>query len=734
MIKLFIKYLKVYWLSILVVLGLLYYQTTADLKLPELMSNIVNTGITRQGIEDGTIDAIREERLKHLFLFMSEDEQSFILENYQLIEVKDQAYLSEYPILDTQAIYILNLQEGVTRADISNIIAKPLLITYSIDSGVVDTSKFQLPEGVSIYQALEMMPVNQKETILSNMTSNLSEMSSDMIAQSATVAIKAEYELIGIDTNQLQMDYIYNIGFQMILFALMSAVITIFVGLLSARMAAGTTRNIRKDVFSKVENFSSVEFDQFSTASLITRTGNDITQLQMLIVMMFRTFFYSPILAYGAVMNVLKSNANMTWIIGLALVVIMSMLLVMFVVVIPKFTAIQKMIDKVNLVARESLTGLMVVRAFKTEKHEEERFDEANIDLSKINLFVSRATSFLMPIMTFVFSGVTLLIVWFGAKQVDLGQLQIGDMMAFMQYSMQIIMSFMMVTFMFILIPRAAVSSKRILEVLEKPLTILDPQNPVEFSKDETGVIVFDNVSFKYPDADDYVLRNISFKANKAEMTAIIGSTGSGKSTLINLIPRFYDVTTGSIKVNGRNIRDVKQTDLRNHIGYIPQKAVLFSGTIESNLRYAKLDATQDEIEKSIEIAQATNMVNEKPGRYAEPISQGGTNVSGGQKQRLSIARALVKNPDIYIYDDSFSALDYKTDSALRAALEKDLSDKTLIVVAQRISTIMGADQIIVLNEGQIVGKGRHDELMDNCEVYREIAFSQLSKEELNHE
>ena len=734
MIKLFTKYLKVYWLSILVVLGLLYFQTTADLKLPELMSNIVNTGITRQGIEDGTIDAIREERLKHLFLFMSEDEQSFILENYQLIEVKDQAYLSEYPILDTQAIYILNLQEGVTRADISNIIAKPLLITYSIDSGVVDTSKFQLPEGVSIYQALEMMPVNQKETILSNMTSNLSEMSSDMIAQSATVAIKAEYELIGIDTNQLQMDYIYNIGFQMILFALMSAVITIFVGLLSARMAAGTTRNIRKDVFSKVENFSSVEFDQFSTASLITRTGNDITQLQMLIVMMFRTFFYSPILAYGAVMNVLKSNANMTWIIGLALVVIMSMLLVMFVVVIPKFTAIQKMIDKVNLVARESLTGLMVVRAFKTEKHEEERFDEANIDLSKINLFVSRATSFLMPIMTFVFSGVTLLIVWFGAKQVDLGQLQIGDMMAFMQYSMQIIMSFMMVTFMFILIPRAAVSSKRILEVLEKPLTILDPQNPVEFSKDETGVIVFDNVSFKYPDADDYVLRNISFKANKAEMTAIIGSTGSGKSTLINLIPRFYDVTTGSIKVNGRNIRDVKQTDLRNHIGYIPQKAVLFSGTIESNLRYAKLDATQDEIEKSIEIAQATNMVNEKPGRYAEPISQGGTNVSGGQKQRLSIARALVKNPDIYIYDDSFSALDYKTDSALRAALEKDLSDKTLIVVAQRISTIMGADQIIVLNEGQIVGKGRHDELMDNCEVYREIAFSQLSKEELNHE
>ena len=734
MIKLFIKYLKVYWLSILVVLGLLYYQTTADLKLPELMSNIVNTGITRQGIEDGTIDVIREERLNHLFLFMSEDDQAIILDNYQRIEIKDETYLEEYPILDTQAVYILDLQEGVSREDISSVIAKPLLITYGIDSGVVDTSKFQLPAGVNIYQALQMMPEVQRAGLLSNMSSSFAEMSDDMIAQSATVAIKNEYELIGIDTNKIQMDYIYNIGIQMILFALMSAVITILVGLLSSRIAAGTTRTIRKDVFSKVESFSSVEFDQFSTASLITRTGNDITQLQMLIVMMFRTFFYSPILAYGAVMNVLESNANMTWIIGLALTVIMSMIGVMFVIVIPKFTAIQKMLDKVNLVARESLTGLMVVRAFKTERHEEERFDEANKDLAKINLFVSRATSFLMPLMTFVFSGVTLMIVWYGSIQIDLGQLQIGDMMAFMQYSMQIIMSFMMITMMFILIPRASVSSKRILEVLEKPLTILDPKESVNFVSDETGVIEFENVNFKYPNADDYVLRDISFKANKGEMTAIIGSTGSGKSTLINLIPRFYDVTSGKVRVNGRDVREVKQTELRDRVGYIPQKAILFSGTIESNLKYAKENASQDELEKAIDIAQATNIVNEKPGHYQEPISQGGTNVSGGQKQRLSIARALVKNPDIYIYDDSFSALDYKTDAALRTALQKDLSDKTLIVVAQRISTIMNADQIIVLNEGQIVGKGTHDELMDNCEVYREIAFSQLSKEELNHE
>ncbi len=734
MIKLFTKYLKVYWLTILVVLGLLYYQTTADLKLPELMSNIVNTGITRQGIEDATIDVVRESKLEHLFLFMSEDDKTFITQNYELVLVGNSEYLDDYPILETESVYILNLQDGVSREDIATVLAKPLLITYGIDSGVVDTSKLQVPAGMDIYQFFMMMPAEQRAMVLSSMASNFAEMSDDMIAQSATVAIKNEYELVGIDTSKIQMDYIYNIGLQMVMFALMSAVITILVGLLSARMAAGTTRTIRKDVFSKVENFSSVEFDQFSTASLITRTGNDITQLQMLIVMMFRTFFYSPILAYGAVMNVLKSNANMTWIIGLALVVIMSMIGTMFVIVMPKFTAIQKMLDKVNLVARESLTGLMVVRAFKTEKHEEERFDDANKDLAKINLFVSRATSFLMPLMTFVFSGVTLMIVWYGSIQIDIGELQVGDMMAFMQYSMQIIMSFMMITMMFILIPRASVSSKRILEVLEKPLTILDAPHTVDFVKDETGVVEFDNVNFKYPNADDYVLKNISFKANKGQMTAIIGSTGSGKSSLINLIPRFYDVSSGTIKVNGRDVKEVKQIDLRDRIGYIPQKAVLFSGTIESNLRYAKEDASQVELDKSIEIAQASNIVSEKPGHYQEPISQGGTNVSGGQKQRLSIARALVKNPDIYIYDDSFSALDYKTDAALRAALQKDLSDKTLIVVAQRISTIMNADQIIVLNEGEIVGRGTHDELMDNCEVYREIAFSQLSKEELNHE
>ena len=432
-------------------------------------------------------------------------------------------------------------------------------------------------------------------------------------------------------------------------------------------------------------------------------------------------------------MNVMNSNADMTWIIGLALVVILGLILGMFVVVLPKFTQIQKMIDKVNLVARESLTGLMVVRAFKTERHEEKRFDEANKDLSKINLFVTRAMAILMPIMNFIFSGVTLMIVWFGAKQIDLGALQVGDMMAFMQYSMQIIMSFMMIVMTFIMIPRASVSSKRINEVLDMPLTIVDPQEAQSFDPAQTGVIEFKDVCFSYPNADDCVLKNINFTAKKGEITAIIGSTGSGKSTLINLIPRFYDVTQGSLMVNGVDVRKVKQVDLRDRIGYVPQKAVLFTGTIESNLRYAKEDASQADLDKAIDIAQARSIVEEKPDHYQEAISQGGSNVSGGQKQRLSIARALIKNPDIYIYDDSFSALDYKTDALLRQALQREYADKTLIIVAQRISTILHADQILVLNDGEIVGRGTHDVLMQNCDVYQEIAFSQMSKEELAH-
>ena len=731
MIKLLFKYLKRFWVSILIVLGLLYFQTRADLKLPELMSQIVNVGITRSGVEDAAIEVIREDQFDKLLLFINEDEQSILRNNYFLVTEENASYPEVLQGFVEEGLYLLN--KDADRDQVASIIAKPLLVTYAIDVGQIDTSMFQLPPNVTIYQALANMDETMRQTFLSNIDQRFASMSDDMLGQSASIAVLAEYKAIGLDTEKMQIDAIVKIGIDMLLFALMSAVITILVGLLSARMAAKVTRNIRRDVFGKVESFSNVEFDQFSTASLITRTGNDITQLQMLIVMMFRTLFYSPILAYGAVMNVMNSNADMTWIIGLALVVILGLILGMFVVVLPKFTQIQKMIDKVNLVARESLTGLMVVRAFKTERHEEKRFDEANKDLSKINLFVTRAMAILMPIMNFIFSGVTLMIVWFGAKQIDLGALQVGDMMAFMQYSMQIIMSFMMIVMTFIMIPRASVSSKRINEVLDMPLTIVDPQEAQSFDPDQTGVIEFKDVCFSYPNADDCVLKNINFTAKKGEITAIIGSTGSGKSTLINLIPRFYDVTQGSLMVNGVDVRKVKQVDLRDRIGYVPQKAVLFTGTIESNLRYAKEDASQADLDKAIDIAQARSIVEEKPDHYQEAISQGGSNVSGGQKQRLSIARALIKNPDIYIYDDSFSALDYKTDALLRQALQREYADKTLIIVAQRISTILHADQILVLNDGEIVGRGTHEELMQNCDVYQEIAFSQMSKEELAH-
>ena len=731
MIRLLFKYLKRFWLSILIVLGLLYFQTRADLKLPELMSQIVNVGITRSGIEDAAIEVIRENQFDKLLLFVSNDEQDILKNSYVKIEVGNASFPIELQAFVEDGIYLLD--ENAERDHVAAIIAKPLLMTYAIDQGQIEPTMFELPPNVTIYQALSNMDQTMRESFLAIMNQRFASMRDDMLAQSVSVAVLAEYQAIGLDTDRMQMDAIVKIGMDMLMFALLSALITILVGLLSARMAAKVTRNIRRDVFSKVESFSNVEFDQFSTASLITRSGNDITQLQMLIVMMFRTFFYSPILAYGAIMNVMNANADMTWIIGLALVIILGLILGMFVIVLPKFTQIQKMIDKVNLVARESLTGLMVVRAFKTERHEEKRFDEANIDLSKVNLFVTRAMAILMPIMNFIFSGVTLMIVWYGAKQIDIGALQVGDMMAFMQYSMQIIMAFMMIVITFIMIPRASVSSKRINEVLDMPLTILDPKEPQSFDPNQTGVIEFKEVCFSYPNADDSVLKNINFIAKKGEITAIIGSTGSGKSTLINLIPRFYDVTQGSLLVNGVDVRNVRQGDLRDRIGYVPQKAVLFTGTIESNLRYAKVDANPTDLDKAIDIAQARSIVEEKPDRYQETISQGGSNVSGGQKQRLSIARALIKNPDIYIYDDSFSALDYKTDVLLRQALQREYSDKTLIIVAQRISTILHAAKILVLNNGEIVGRGTHDELMQNCDVYQEIAFSQMSKEELAH-
>jgi ATP-binding cassette subfamily B protein len=516
----------------------------------------------------------------------------------------------------------------------------------------------------------------------------------------------------------------------MLLIALLSAACTVVVGLLAARVAAGLSRNLRKGLFTKVESFSNTEFDKFSTASLITRTTNDITQVQMLVIIMIRMVIYAPIMGAGGVIKALNKSSSMTWIIALAVVVLLGLILTVFVVAMPKFKIIQKLVDRLNLVTRENLTGMMVIRAFNTQSFEEKRFDIANRDLTDTNLFVNRVMVFMMPAMMLIMNGVTLLIVWVGAHQIAESAMQVGDMMAFMQYAMQILFSFLMLSMMFIMIPRASVSAQRIAEVLETEISIRDPKEPKHFDKVE-GIIEFKNVTFRYPEAEGDAISNVSFKALPNQTTAFIGSTGSGKTTLINLIPRFYDVTAGQVLIDGIDVKEVTQHDLRERIGYIPQKGSLFSGTIESNLKYANESATIDDLNKAAEIAQALEFINEKPEGITAEISQGGTNVSGGQKQRLSIARALVKKPKIYIFDDSFSALDFKTDAALRKALKSQTEESTVLIVAQRISTIMNAEQIIVLEDGNVVGMGTHKELMKNCETYQEIALSQLSKEEL---
>ena len=749
--KKLLKYLRPFAGAIIVAIMLLFVQAISDLSLPSYMSNIVNIGIQQKGIEDAVPKAIKSSELNKLLLFINSDDKKVVEDNYKLIrkeELSDddyEKYIKQYPKLANEDIYVLDTKSKDVKRKLNEILGRPMLITSLFESG--DATKLMgdfgnvmaAPEGVDManmdpFMMLSNMPEEQVLEIIKGINEKLDEMPESMVTQSAVTYVREQYKELGIDIDKVQTNYLFMAGAKMLGVALIGTIAAVIVTFIAARIAAALGRNLRKDVFNKVVGFSNAEFDRFSTASLITRTTNDIQQIMMLIVMGLRIVFYAPILGIGGIVKVVKSGAGMGWVIVVAVVSILSLVGVLFVFAIPKFKIVQKLVDKLNLVTRESLTGMLVIRAFSTEKYEEEKFERANMNLTKTNLFVNRAMSMMMPLMMFIMNGVTLLIVWVGSHRVDSGVMQVGDMMAFMQYVMQIIMAFLMISMVSVILPRALVSAGRVSEVLNTDIAIKNIENPVSFKVEEKGEIEFKNVSFKYPGADEYILKDINFKAKSGETTAFIGSTGSGKSTLINLIPRFYDVTSGEILIDGENIKNVSLHDLREKIGFVPQKGMLFSGTIESNLKYGGEHISDEYMHKAAEIAQATEFISSKESGFNTEISQGGTNVSGGQKQRLAIARALAKNSEIFIFDDSFSALDFKTDAKLRKAINEELSDSTLLIVAQRISTIMNADQILVLDEGKVVGKGTHKELMENCEVYRQIALSQLSKEELQDE
>ena len=749
--KKLLKYLRPFAGAIIVAIMLLFVQAISDLSLPSYMSNIVNIGIQQKGIEDAVPKAIKSSELNKLLLFTNSDDKKVVEDNYKLIRKEElsnddyEKYIKQYPELANEDIYVLDTKSKDVKRKLNEILGRPMLITSLFESG--DATKLigdsgnvmAAPEGVDManmdpFMMLSSMPEEQVLEIIKGINEKLDEMPESMVTQSAVTYVREQYKELGIDIDKVQTNYLFMAGAKMLGVALIGTIAAVIVTFIAARIAAALGRNLRKDVFNKVVGFSNAEFDRFSTASLITRTTNDIQQIMMLIVMGLRIVFYAPILGIGGIVKVVKSGAGMGWVIVVAVVSILSLVAVLFVFAIPKFKMVQKLVDKLNLVTRESLTGMLVIRAFSTEKYEEEKFERANMNLTKTNLFVNRAMSMMMPLMMFIMNGVTLLIVWVGSHRVDSGVMQVGDMMAFMQYVMQIIMAFLMISMVSVILPRALVSAGRVSEVLNTDIAIKNIENPVRFKVEEKGEIEFKNVSFKYPGADEYILKDINFKAKSGETTAFIGSTGSGKSTLINLIPRFYDVTSGEILIDGENIKNVSLHDLREKIGFVPQKGMLFSGTIESNLKYGGEHISDEYMHKAAEIAQATEFISSKESGFNTEISQGGTNVSGGQKQRLAIARALAKNSEIFIFDDSFSALDFKTDAKLRKAINEELSDSTLLIVAQRISTIMNADQILVLDEGKVAGKGTHKELMENCEVYRQIALSQLSKEELQDE
>ena len=712
-----LKNLKESWISVITIVLLLIVQAAGDLTLPDYTSKIVNVGIQNGGIENVAPEVIRKSEMENMLIFTEEDDK--ILASYEEISKDNldsaeyKKLVKKYPALENESLYKIKKISSSEQDELDSLMAKPLMML----------------------SVTKQMPKEQLDQMLETVNQKIDDMQESILEQAAIQEVKNEYKAIGMNTDSIQNQYIIMAGLKMLGISLIIMISAISIMCLSARVAARLAKTLREKVFKKVLRFSNKEFSEYSTASLITRSTNDIQQIQGLIAILFRVLVYAPIIGIGGFLRVLNQSDNsMAWIIGVAIIAILFVVATLFIIAMPRFKKLQQLIDKLNLVAREILTGLPVIRAFNTEKKEEKRFDKANMDLTKTNLFVNRAMSFMMPTLMLIMNGISLLIVWVGAHGIDNGTMQVGNMMAFIQYTMQIVMSFLMISMVSIMLPRASVSANRINEIIETEETIKDSKEPKKLNPNKKGLVEFKNVSFRYPDSDEEVLSDISFTAEPGKTTAIIGSTGSGKSTIVNLIPRFYDVTSGNLLIDGVDIKDISNKDLRKIIGFVPQKGILFSGTIESNIKYGNPNMSDEQMIEAAQIAQATEFIESKPEKYKEPIAQGGSNVSGGQKQRLSIARAIAIDPEILVFDDSFSALDFKTDSILRAELAKKTQDKTVIIVAQRINTILNADQIIVLEDGKVVGKGTHEELIKTNETYKQIALSQLSAKELNLE
>ena len=712
--KTFFKHIKKHTITIILVIIFLFIQAMCDLALPDYTSKIVDVGIQQNGIEDNVPKEIKKEELEKLKIFMSTEEKNIIDENYEQQEDK----------------YYLKKIDEYTKTTLSNILINPEIVVQTLENNtdILEEMKIKSPE--KLYKTLKKLDENEITNIKTKIEQQTNNIDEQYKIRYGINYVKKQYENTNVDIAKLESTYIKKTGIKMLGLALLAAIITIIVSFLTSKLAAKIGKTLRKSIVEKVMTYSSKEFKEISVSSLITRSTNDISRVQMFITMLLRIAVYAPIIGIGALLKVINNEMNFILIIAVSLILIL--VIILFTIAMPKFKVVQELIDKVNLIFREILNGIPVIRSFSNEKYEEERFDEANEKLKKINLFVDRIMTTMMPTMTLIMNFICVLIVYVGAKKIDAGTIQIGTLMAFIQYTMQIIMSFLMISMMSIMIPRAWISIKRISEIFDKDTTIKEPEVIDDIGKKFKGIIEFKEVYFRYHDADEDILENISFKATPGTTTAIIGGTGSGKSTLINLIPRFFDVTGGKILIDGIDIRNLSLYDLRQNIGIVPQKGVLFTGTIKSNIAFGQNKINKQRLKEAAQISQSEEFILEKPNKYEEAISQGGTNISGGQKQRLSIARAIYKNPSIYIFDDSFSALDFKTDKNLRHELKKITKESTVLIVAQRISTVLNADQIIVLDEGKIVGIGKHEELMKNCEVYKEIALSQVTEEELN--